>query len=80
MNKVNERLFSLLEGVWTEEEKQQALHFYNVGESGLTSLYAFDALCKYHVSIPKDLGKDLYEVLEFADLEGDPEYEALNRD
>lgn len=80
LDEIDARLFALLEGVWTEEEKQQALDFYNVGESDITSLYAFDALCKYHVPIPKDLGKILYEVLEFAELDGEPEYEALNKD
>lgn len=55
MNKTNELLFSALDGVWTEEEKEEASHFCEVNEAGITTLYAFEAICKYHVRLPQDL-------------------------
>ena len=41
MDEIDEKLFALLEGVWTEEEKEEARSFYDVGESDITILCAF---------------------------------------
>lgn len=75
MNFVNERLFSLLADIWTDEEKEEARHFCDYGEPTITSLYAFNALQKYHVEILEDVKEDLIDVLDF--LSGAPEYESL---
>ena len=80
MDEIDEKLFALLEGVWTEEEKEEARSFYDVGEPELTTYCAFNALKKRNMAIPKGLGKNLYEALDFADIENDPYYEALNSD
>lgn len=79
MDEIDEKLFALLEGVWTEEEKEEARSFYDVGESELTTYCAFNALKKRNITIPQPLGRDLYEALDFADIENDPYYEALNQ-
>lgn len=81
MDEIDEKLFASLKGVWTEEEKEEARSFYDVGgEPELTTLYAYDALKESNITIPQPLGRDLYEALDFADIEGDPYYEALNSD
>ena len=80
MDEIDEKLFALLEGVWTEKEKEEARSFYDVGEPELTTYCAFNALKKRNITIPQPLGRDLYEALDFADIENDPYYEALNSD
>lgn len=80
MDEIDEKLFALLEGIWTGEEKEEARSFYDVGEPELTTLYAYDALKESNITIPQPLGRDLYEALDFADIENDPYYEALNSD
>lgn len=80
MDEIDEKLFALLEGVWTEEEKEEARSFYDVGESDITTLCAFEALKKRNMRIPQLLAGDVYETLNFAGLEGDPYYEALNQE
>ena len=80
MDEIDEKLFALLEGIWTEEEKEEARSFYDVGEPELTTYCAFNALKKRNITIPKGLGRDLYEALDFADIENDTYYDALNSD
>lgn len=77
MKALDEKLFSLLSGVWPKEEEEEARSFYDVGESGITTLCAFEALKKRNMRIPQPLARDVYETLDFAGLEGDPYYEAL---
>ncbi|MDO5694563.1 MAG: hypothetical protein Q4G38_02600 [Aeriscardovia aeriphila] len=77
LKELDVRLFALLEGVWSEEEKEEARSFYHVGEPGLTTYCAFMALRKRNIPIPQPLAGDVYETLDFAGLEGDPYYEAL---
>lgn len=72
------RGFSLCLQVYGQmRKKEEASHFCEVNEPGITTLYAFEAICKYHVRLPQDLKTRLYDVLSFAGLEGIPEYEAL---
>lgn len=80
MDEIDEKLFALLEGIWTEEEKEEARSFYDVGESDITTLCAFEALKERNMRIPQPLAGDVYEILDFAGLEGDPYYEALNKE
>lgn len=80
MDEIDEKLFALLEGVWTEEEKEEARSFYEVGEPELTTYCAFNALKKRNIAISQPLGRDLYKALDFADIENDPYYEALNQE
>lgn len=77
MKALDEKLFSLLSGVWPKEEEEEARAFYHVGEPGLTTYCAFMALKKRNIHIPQPLARDVYETLDFAGLEGDPYYEAL---
>lgn len=77
MDNIDEKLFALLSGVWSKEEEEEARSFYDVGESDITTLCAFEALKKRNMRIPQPLAGDVYETLDFAGLEGDPYYEAL---
>ena len=79
MNEIDEKLFALLSGKWSKEEEKEARSFYNVGEPELTTLYAYDALKERNINIPQPLARDLYEALDFADIEGDTYYEALKK-
>lgn len=78
MNSLNERLFSLLADIWTDEGKERARHFCDYGEPTITSLYAFNALRNYRINIPDDVKEDFIDVLDF--LSGAPEYESLKND
>lgn len=69
--------FPALDGVWTDEEKEEASRFCEVNGLGITTLYVFEAICKYHVRLPQDLKNRLCDVLSSAGLEGISEYEEL---
>ena len=54
MDEIDEKLFALLEGVWTKDEKE-APDLEDCGESFIATYCAYKSMQKHHISVPEKI-------------------------